>query len=99
LDVGFPESKFQWAIEKKKYFQTIYIAIWCTYRTLLFDIVSTIVRPLFVAGHQFLYPCIVEWCHLWCKPCVNDFFDLVVMEPPATKESFQKQENMKIYWR
>jgi hypothetical protein len=27
LDVGFPESKFQWAIEKKKYFQTIYIAI------------------------------------------------------------------------
>jgi hypothetical protein len=25
--VGYPESTFRWAIEKKNYFQTIYIAI------------------------------------------------------------------------
>jgi hypothetical protein len=71
------------------YFQTIYIAILYTYRTLLFDIVSTIVEVLVVAGHQVLYICIVEWCRLRRKPHVNRFFDLVVvMEPPATKEIF-----------
>jgi hypothetical protein len=30
---------------------------------------------------------------------VNGFFDLVVVESPATKESFQMQEHMKISWR
>jgi hypothetical protein len=61
---GYPETKFWWATEKKKdiYFQTIYIAILRTYLTLLFDIVSTIADALVIAGHQFLYPCIVEWC-------------------------------------
>jgi len=34
----------------------MYIAIWCTYRTLLLDIVSTIVETLVIALHQFLYP-------------------------------------------
>jgi hypothetical protein len=62
---------------------------------LLFDIESTIVEALFLARHQFLYPCIIEWCRLWCKPRVNSFFDLVV-EPLANEESFQKQERMKI---
>jgi hypothetical protein len=82
------------------YWKTIYIAIWCTYRTLLLDIVSTIVEALIVAGHQFLYPCIVEWCRLRCKPCIKGFFDLVVVvELPATMESFQMEEHMKISWR
>jgi hypothetical protein len=62
--VRYPENKFQWAIEKKTiYFQTIYIAIWCTYLTLLFDIVSTIFETLAIVGHKFLCPCIIEWCH------------------------------------
>jgi hypothetical protein len=99
VSVSYPESKFWWAIENKTvYFQTIYIAIWCTYRTLLFDIVSTIVEALVIARHQLLYSCMVEWCRLWCKPRVKGFFDLVV-GPPATKESFQVQEHMKITWR
>jgi hypothetical protein len=39
---------------------------------------------------QVLYPCIVEWCRLRCKPRVNGFFNLVVVvEPAATKESYQ----------
>jgi hypothetical protein len=53
------------------YFQTIYIANWCTYLTLLFDIVSIIVGATVVAGYQFLYPCMVERCRLRCKPRVN----------------------------
>jgi hypothetical protein len=61
--VRYPESKFRWAIERKRtrmYFQTIYIAISCTYLTLFFDIASTTIEALVVAGHQFLYPCIIE---------------------------------------
>jgi hypothetical protein len=55
-----------------------------------FDIVSTIMEALVVAGHQFLYPCIVELCRLRCKSRFNGLFDLVVIvEPPVTKESFQ----------
>jgi hypothetical protein len=86
-----------WKKKQTIYFQTFYIAIWCTYHTLLFNIVSTIVEAL-VARHQLLYPCMVEWCRLRCKPRVSSFFDLIV-EPPATKESFQVQEYMKITWR
>jgi len=52
------------------------IVIWCTYRTLLFDIVSTIVEAHVIAFHQFLYPFIVEWCRLRCKASGNGFFDL-----------------------
>jgi hypothetical protein len=57
------------AIEKKKKQEFIskpfiYIAIWRTYRSLLFDIVSSIVKAFVIAGHQFLYPCIIEWCCL-----------------------------------
>jgi hypothetical protein len=59
----------------------------------------TIVEALVIAGHKFLYPFIVEWCRLRCKPRDNGFFDLVVVEPPATKESLQMQENMTITWR
>jgi len=54
----------------------MYIATWCTHRTLLFDIVSTIVEALVIALHQFLYPFIAEWCHLRCKASGNGFFDL-----------------------
>jgi len=54
----------------------MYIAIWCTYRTLLFDIVTTIVEAPVMALHQFLYPFIVEWCRLRCKASGNGFFDL-----------------------
>ena len=76
---GCPESKFRWAIKKKQECITNpvqYIAIWCTYRTPLFDIVSTIVEALITALHQFLYPFIVECCRLRCKASGNDFFDL-----------------------
>ena len=80
--------------------QTIYIAILCTYSTLLFDIVSTIVELLVIAGHQFLYPFIVERCHLRCKARGNGFFGLVVVEELlASKEGFEMQEQMKITWR
>ena len=54
----------------------MYIAIWCTYRTLLFDVVSTIIETLVIALHQFLYPFIVEWCCLRCKASGNGLFDL-----------------------
>jgi len=53
----------------------MYIAIWSTYRALLFDIVSTIVETLVIALHQCLYPFIVEWCRLRCKVSGNGFFD------------------------
>ena len=53
--------------KNKNTLQTMYIAIWGTYRTLLFNIVSTIVEALVIALHQFLYPFIVEWCRLRCK--------------------------------
>jgi len=54
----------------------MYIAIWCTYRTLIFDIVSTIVEAPVITLHQFLYPFILEWCRLRCKASGNGFFDL-----------------------
>jgi len=54
----------------------MYIDIWCTYCTLLFDTVSTIIEALVIVMHQFLYPFIVEWCRLWCKASGNSFFDL-----------------------
>ena len=54
----------------------MYIDIWCTYRTLLFDIISTILEARVTAIHQFLYPFIVEWCRLRCKASGNGFFDL-----------------------
>jgi len=77
----------------------MYIAIWCTHRTLLSDIVTTIVEARVIALHQFLYPFIVEWCHLRCKARGNGFFDLVVIvELPASKEGFKMQEQMKITW-
>jgi hypothetical protein len=31
--------------------------------------------------------------------CGNNLFDLVIMEPPASKEGFQMREQMKITWR
>jgi hypothetical protein len=46
---------------KKQYIlQTMYIAILCTYHTLLCYIVPCIVESLVIAVHQFLYPFIVE---------------------------------------
>jgi hypothetical protein len=48
--------------------------------------------PVFVSLHR-------RMSRLRCKPCVNGYFDLiVVVEPPATKESFQMQEHMKSTW-
>ena len=68
----------------------MYIAIWCTYRTLFFDVVSTIVEALVIALHQFLYPFIVEWCRLRGKARGNGLFDLVVLvELPTSKEGFK----------
>ena len=78
----------------------MYIAIWYTYCTLLFNTVSTIVEAFVTALHQFFYPFIVEWCRLRCKACGNSFFDLtVVVELPASKDGFKMQEQMKITWR
>ena len=74
----------------------MYISIWCTYRTLLSNTVSTTVEALVIALHQFLYPFIVEWWHLRSKARGNGFFDLVVVEPPASKEGFKMHEHMKI---
>ena len=54
----------------------MYIDIWCTYRSLLFDVVCTIVEVLVTTLHQFLYPLIVERCRLRCKESGNGFFDL-----------------------
>ena len=54
----------------------MYIAIWCTYRTLLINIVSTIVEALVIALHQFFYSFIVDWCRLRCKASGNGFFEL-----------------------
>ena len=62
--------------KNKNILQTMYIAIWCTHRTLLFNIVSTIVEALVIALHQFFYPFIIEWCRLRCKARGNGFFDL-----------------------
>jgi len=77
----------------------MYIAIWCMYHTLLFDIISTIVEALVIELHQFFNPFIVEWCRLWCKARANSFFDLVVvMELLASKEGYKMQEHMKIAW-
>jgi hypothetical protein len=59
--IGYPESKFQWAIKKNKnILQTMYMATGCTYHTLLFDIVSTIIEALVITLQQFLYPFIIE---------------------------------------
>jgi hypothetical protein len=75
----------------------MYTVVWCAYGTLRFDIVSTIVEALVIALHQFLYHFIVEWCRLRCKARGNGVFDLVVvLEPPASKEGFKMQEQMKI---
>ena len=77
--------------KNKNILQTMYIAIWCMYRTLFFDIVTAL--------HQFLYPFIVEWCHLRYTARGNGFFDLVIIvEPPTSKEGFEMQEQMKITW-
>jgi len=53
----------------------MYISIWCTHLTLLFDTVSTIVEALVIALHQFLCPFVVEWCRLRCNASGNGFFD------------------------
>jgi hypothetical protein len=50
------------------------------------------VAPVFVS-------LIVEWCRLRCKARGNGFLELVVVEPPATKEGFQVQEQIKITGR
>ena len=84
--------------KNKNILQTVYTAIWCTHRTLLFDIVSTTVEVPVIELHQFLYPFIVEWRQLRCKARGNSFFDLVVMEKPASNEGFKMQEQMKITW-
>ena len=86
--------------KNKNILQTIYIAIWCTYRKLLFDMVSTIVEETVIVGHQLLCPITVERCRLLCNARGNGFFDLVVIvEPPGSKERFEMQEQMKITWR
>ena len=75
----------------------MYIDIWCIHRTLLFDIVPTIVGALVIALHQVLCPFIVQWRHLRRKARGNGFFDIAdIVEPPASKEGFKMQEQMKI---
>jgi hypothetical protein len=75
--VGYPESKFRWATEKKTriYFLTIYIAI-CTHLTLLFDSFhhcwdTCSGAPVFGSLHRRMMPPVMQ-------TRVNDFIDLVV---------------------
>jgi hypothetical protein len=77
----------------------MYIAIWCTYCTLLYDLVSAIVETLVIALHQFLYPFIIELCRLRCKACGNGLFDLIVMELSDSKKGFKLYGQKKITWR
>jgi hypothetical protein len=66
----------------------MYIVIARTYRTLLFDIVSTTVEAPVL--HQCLYPFLVERFRLRYKARGNGFFSLVVViEPPTNKEGFK----------
>jgi hypothetical protein len=85
--IGYSKSKFWWSIKKKAsiYFQTIYIAIWCTYLTLLFWHSFHHCWGICHSGPPVFVSCIVEWFHLWWKPRVNGLFDLVIVEPLATK--------------
>ena len=77
----------------------MYIAIWCAHHTLHLNTFSNILEAIVIALHQFLYPFTVEWCRLLCKACGNSFFGLIVfVEPPASKEGFRMQEQMKITW-
>jgi len=76
----------------------MYIAIWCTYRTLLFYIVSTTVEALMIALHQFLYPFIVEWCRLRCKASGNGFFDTILRHNFVKKWPWNLR-NMLRKWR
>jgi hypothetical protein len=98
---GYPESKFQWAIKKKREYitnpvychlmYTLYTTFWHSFHHCWGTCHS--VAPV-------LYPFIIEWCRLRCKVRGNGFFYLVVIvEPLASKERFQMQEQMKITWR
>ena len=78
----------------------MYIAIWCTYCKLHFNMVSKVLETLVIALHQFFHPFTVEWCRLLFKAHVNGFFDpTVFVEPLASKEGFKMQEQMKLTWR
>lgn len=51
---------FGYYLKTRKYFQTIFIAIWCTQLTLIFDIVSAIVK-----GCHSLAPCVAFIMERW----------------------------------
>ena len=70
--IGYPESKFWWAIKKKTriYSNHVYCHLMYILYT-VFDTDSTIVEALVIALQQFLYPFIVEWCRLLCKHVVT----------------------------
>jgi hypothetical protein len=96
--VGCPESKFWWAIEKKKTKHLFPNHLYC----------HLMYIPYTTFGHSFhhcwgtcytgapvLYSCIVEWCFLGCKPRVNGFLDLVFMELLATRKVFRCRNTWK----
>jgi hypothetical protein len=66
--VGYPEIKFGWSVEKNNnlfpnnlYCHLMYIP----YATFQHSFHHR------WAGQPVLYPCIIKWCSLWCKPHVK----------------------------
>ena len=80
----YPENNFWWAIKKKHKYTTNHVYCHLMY------ILYTTFRHSF---HHYLGTCHsvapAEWCRLRCKARGDDFFDLVVVEPPASKEGFK----------
>lgn len=83
----------------KKHVQTIVVAVWNTDLKLLFSHTTFILETLFITWHAVLYTFVIESCHMWSEPCINSFFDfIVIMELPATKKGFQMLEKVIIAW-
>jgi len=88
--VGYPESKFRWAIKKKQEYITNH-----AYCHLMYILYNNFLHSFHHSSgtcHSAAPVFIVEWCRLLCKARGNGFFDLtVVLEPPASKEGFKMQ--------
>jgi len=51
----------------------------CLYITLFFDIVTSIVRTFIKSWKQFLYPQVIEVCHLPFEPHHDFFLHLIIV--------------------
>jgi hypothetical protein len=50
----------------------------CLYRTLFFNIVTSIVQTFIKSWNQLLYPQVIEVCRLRFEPC-HDFLHLIII--------------------